>query len=85
MLKDVSIHRPIWMGFDDLKHIVKPSYDSERRVQAISNCAVITVVVVRLWQCVCLLQGLLECSSSESETNDAELELWQDSRLMVGL
>jgi len=22
MLKDISIHRPIWMGFDDLKHIV---------------------------------------------------------------
>ena len=22
MLKDISIHRPIWMGFDDLKHVV---------------------------------------------------------------
>jgi len=22
MLRDISIHRPIWMGFDDLKHIV---------------------------------------------------------------
>ena len=25
MLKDISIHRPIWMGFDDLKHIVVPA------------------------------------------------------------
>jgi len=22
MLKDISIHRSIWMGFDDLKHIL---------------------------------------------------------------
>jgi len=22
MLKDISIHRPIWIGFDDLKHRV---------------------------------------------------------------
>jgi len=21
MLKDISLHKPIWMGFDDLKHI----------------------------------------------------------------
>ena len=22
ILKDISVHRPVWMGFDDLKHIV---------------------------------------------------------------
>jgi len=26
MFKDISIHRPIWMGFDDLKHF----YDTEK-------------------------------------------------------
>ena len=35
-------------------------------------------IAVDVW-----LQGLMECSSSESEANEAELELWQDSRLMV--
>jgi len=35
------------------------------------------------WFAAYLLQGLSECSSAESEAYDVELELWQESRLMV--
>jgi len=31
MLKDISIHRPIWSGFDDLKHIVSCHFTTYRR------------------------------------------------------
>jgi len=30
MLKHISIHRPIWMGFDDLKHIVSCRFTMQR-------------------------------------------------------
>ena len=30
MLKDISVHRPIWMGFDDCQ---LPLYDIEKEVQ----------------------------------------------------
>jgi len=34
MLKDTSFHSPIWMGFDDLKHIFSlPLYNVEKEVQ----------------------------------------------------
>ena len=37
MLKDVSIHRLIWIGFDDLKHCQLPFYDVEKKVQLLST------------------------------------------------
>ena len=30
MLKDISLHRPIWMGFDDLKPIVSRRFTKLR-------------------------------------------------------
>jgi len=56
-------------------------------------CCFLVVVVasagaaVKYQSCVSanLLQGLSECSSTDTETNDVELELWQESRLMVCL
>jgi len=41
MLKDISMHRLVWMGIDDLKHIVSCScwllYDVEKGVVQIMN------------------------------------------------
>ena len=31
MFKDISIHRPIWMGFDDLKHFYDIEKDEVKR------------------------------------------------------
>jgi len=43
------------------------------------GCSLVVDVTVDMLQC------LSECSGSQSETCDAELELWQESRLMVCL
>ena len=47
--------------------------------------SLVVVVNIVIFIIVFLLQGLSECSSADCETNDTELELWQESRLMVCL
>jgi len=55
------------------------SRDIRRCGRPVIGCSLVVDVIVDMLQC------LSECSGSQSETCDAELELWQESRLMVCL
>ena len=55
------------------------SHDIRRCGRPVIGCSLVVDVIVDMLQC------LSECSGSQSETCDAELELWQESRLMVCL
>ena len=37
MLKDISVHRPLWMIFDDIEHVVSICFTMQRRRSNIAD------------------------------------------------
>ena len=64
MLRNMRIHRPLWMGFDNWKHIVTYLYDVEKEVQHYWTLAAMTAAWV--------------AGSLKSDTLNYELRCWWD-------